>query len=212
MAPNARTPDAGGDLRRRVLRYARSHPHATAAQIAALVGCHPATAARHLLDACPQYSIHRTCSDQARQRRAETSRTATELALLSRSSSPDVRGYVALNLRCPPPVLQRLARDPKMSVRYGVTSHAAIPPATLAQLAVSAQAFGQRWVVARNPNCRQRLLARLASDPDPGVRFAVSKHPSTPLRVLEWLSTRSDDEAVASAAAKTLKARRGQQA
>ena len=194
-----------GGLRRRVLRYARSHPHATAAQIAVLARCPPSRTAEHL-GACPQYPV-RLCTDQMRQGSAKTSRTSTELALLSRSSDPETRATVARNPHCPPPVLQRLARDPNSPVRFRV-AHAAQRSslATLVRLAADVDA-DVRGAVARNANCPQRVLARLAGDPTQRVRALVPLHDATSWRVLEWLST-SSDPTVALLATRKLEFRR----
>ena len=191
-----------GDLRRRVLRYARSHPEAAVAQIAVRAGCHPSTAAKHLRSCRPA----RVRAPRQLIERAEASEDGTELVRLARNHDPMVRRRVATNTSCPPRALERLDRDPSGLVRYWAIQHPDAAPASLARHAAEPAA---RSEVIEHPNCPGHVLARLARDPVQRIRLTVSKLDTTPTRVLEWLSTQSDI-VVAQSAAKTLEIRRRQ--
>ena len=132
-------------VRVRVLRVARHSPHLTAAQIAAIAGCHRSTARKHLRSSGTALPL---AGSSARQDCAAADGAAPQvLMLLSRGSDGRERWSAASNARCPPSALARLASDPAEYVRYAVASH---------------------------PSGSRQALSRLALDLDEGVRAAAA--------------------------------------
>ena len=187
-----------------MLRAARSHPYATASEIAAVVRCHPSTVRKHLQAAKPGRS--RRHSHKQLRVHAAHGLAGDTLLRLARAGDAELRRSVARNPNAPPPALERLARDPIMGVRWWAGQHDAITPRALVVLAADPDP-GHRRMVVEHPVCPQRLLARLAGDPNRGVRIEVAQHPATPPAVLEQLS-RSNDPALSRSAEATLRRQR----
>jgi hypothetical protein len=96
----------------------------------------------------------------------------------------------ARNPRTPALVLAQLAASMDRSVRQGVASNSAAPPALLARLA-SDRATDVRQLVARYATTPQ-ILERLARDRSRDVRFTIARNPHTAVATLERLSSDSE--------------------
>ena len=147
-------------MRARVLRAAREMPTATATQIAARVGCHQRTAAKHLRRVSERVDPF----DLPRQ------------ALRSWNGSG-----------CPRRLLSRYASDPDWRVRVGVTLQAAYAPSALMRLTYDTD-VAVRENAAKHPHCPPEALLRLASEDSTGVRMAVAGHPRCPPQAFRRLA------------------------
>ena len=133
-------------VRVRVWRAARHSPHLTVGQVAALVGCHPSTARKHLNNratAPPAVTLRQRTVAQ----RLAVSRSL--LVRLPRGGDPDARKTAAADIATQPAALARLAADHDGNVRYVAAGNAATPPAALARLAAGHDE-NVRYVAAGN--------------------------------------------------------------
>ena len=131
------------NLRQRVLRTARAGPALTVGQVAALVGCHRGTAAKHLR--------HADAAAIARRRRAEPS-----VSVSARAAHPDPEVRCSVASGGPPRLLSRLAADPESVVRTNVATHVGCPAVLLARLAAdtAADEYDMANLSARrHPDC-----------------------------------------------------------
>ena len=97
------------------------------------------------------------------------STTPDALAALAADSFIDVRREIARNPRTPQPALALLATDPETSVALWVGRNPASSPATLTVMASHREAW-VREHAADNWSTPVEVLQRLSTDRDPGVR------------------------------------------
>ena len=184
----------------RVLRVARHSPYLTAAQIAAVAGCHLSTVRKHL-NGAPGPVLALASAARRRVLVPDGPRAASALAC---SSDSWARGGLAYRSGCPPPLLHRLAVDRDFVVRRRAAGNRNCPAGMLARLAGDVRARGD---VANNRNCPAGMLARLAGDPRFTVRRRVAGNSSCPAAMLARLAV-DVDGAVRTNAAQNLRHRR----
>ena len=141
------------------------------------------------------------------------------LETLAADTEPDVRAAAAAHPDCPVGCLEDLASDRDLAVRAAAAKHPRCPPGRLAHLVttremdVVAAAVGNlsvpihllslpmrlpeklanyaaevRTAIAQRPDTGH-LLAALASDLEPAVRFAVATNPAASTAVLQQLAS-----------------------
>ena len=179
-------------LRGVVRRAARCAPTASAAQIAARLGCHPGTAARHLRSLSRIRESHteavRLDAEPSRRGAVEApSAPMRLLAQLAGDSDHGVRVAVAGHPRSPPQAIARLGRDPVWAVRSRVTDHAVCLDSTMGRLAADTD-VAPRLGLADRHDCPPGVLRRLARDTDEDVRRCVAANPNTPPEALARLA------------------------
>jgi hypothetical protein len=94
------------------------------------------------------------------------------LAHLAEDSANLVRRHVAENPRTSQAVLKRLAYDHEAEVRLAVAENSCTSPELLARLDSDADV---RYGVAENPHMPMNILADLARDDNPYIRFRALK-------------------------------------
>ena len=95
------------------------------------------------------------------------------------------------NKKTSPEIIEELAEDEEMWVKYEVAINPNTPVNILRKLAEDGNEY-VRCEVAENPKIPIEVLKKLAEDKDVGVRFAVAKHPRTPIEALRKLAEDKD--------------------
>ena len=119
--------------------------------------------------------------------------TVPLLPRLSLDRAVVVRNSVARNKRCPPAVLELLAKDADMGVVTEVAMNPASPPAAITWLARSGDP-SRRQAAAGHHRCPRRVMERLAGDDSWGVRLHVANNPSCPAELLKRLASDIDPQ------------------
>lgn len=99
--------------------------------------------------------------------------------------SPELRPWIALNIRTPSPILEELAKDTSKDVRYGVAKNINTPPHVLEKLAEDWR-LEVRQAVASNPKTPENVLELLIKDWH--LRSFIAQNPNTPATALEQLT------------------------
>ncbi len=99
--------------------------------------------------------------------------------------SPELRPWIALNVRTPSAILEDLAKDTSKDVRYGVAKNINTPPHVLEKLAEDWR-LEVRQAVASNPNTPGDMLEMLIKDWH--LRSFIAQNPNTPATALEQLT------------------------
>ena len=182
-------------LRRRVLRTARSNPLLSCEQIAAIVNCHPSSVNRHLKDAA---AVPAQTAAMRLQRRCSLTQKRPVPGRLAADPDTFVREQMAANPTSPRWALARLLRDPQPAVRQaaaGNPHHRGLSPGSRLAADPSSRVRGP---AARN-YAAAAALRRLAIDTSPVVRKETARSPLCPADVLADLAA-DPDESVSAAA------------
>ncbi|MBV6624216.1 MAG: hypothetical protein KI793_14970 [Rivularia sp. (in: Bacteria)] len=99
--------------------------------------------------------------------------------------SPELRPWIALNVRTPSKILEELAKDTSKDVRYGVAKNINTPPHILKKLAEDWR-LEVRQAVAKNPQTPGDILEVLIKDWH--LRSFIAQNPNTPATALEQLT------------------------
>ena len=110
------------------------------------------------------------------------------LEMLAIDNNVEVRYELAKNPNTPVKILAQLATDYKAWVRYDLAKNPNVPASILSELASDTDA-GVRRNVAANPNTPVEILSKLATDNNYGVRYSVASNPNTPVEILVELAT-----------------------
>jgi hypothetical protein len=139
--------------------------------------------------------------------RVRTTVNASDLARYAESADRAVRANLAMRTDLPASVLETLASDRSLVVRWRIAANPSTPdlerfiaelavplalnpalPAHLVDIVLDSDDPSVRWRIARNPVVPFARLEELARDPEFGVRWGVAANPSTPLSLLESLA------------------------
>ncbi len=99
--------------------------------------------------------------------------------------SPELRPWIALNIRTPSRILEELAKDTSKDVRYGVAKNVNTPPHVLEKLAEDWR-LEVRQAIASNPTTPGNILEVLIKDWH--LRSFIAQNPNTPATALEHLT------------------------
>ncbi len=99
--------------------------------------------------------------------------------------SPELRSWIALNVRTPSRILEELAKDTSKDVRYGVAKNINTPPHILEKLAEDWR-LEVRQAVASNPKTPGNVLEILIKDWH--LRSFIAQNPNTPATALKQLT------------------------
>jgi hypothetical protein len=100
-------------------------------------------------------------------------------------NSPELRPWIASNIRTPSGILEDLAKETSKDVRYGVAKNINTPPHILEKLAQDWR-LEVRQAVASNPETPGNVLEILIKDWH--LRSFIAQNPNTPATALEQLT------------------------
>ncbi|MGM9320859.1 hypothetical protein [Deinococcus aquaticus] len=126
------------------------------------------------------------------------------LRLLALAESGDVQLVTATNPQCPPDVLTTLALHSTVPIARAACLHAAVPTATLAQVAARTDTSPLVLAaIAQHPRTAPEVLEQLASRPQTEVLRCVARHPACPDAALVLLARHTDEELLVGLAQRT---------
>lgn len=122
------------------------------------------------------------------------------------SMSKDEKINLAKNKNTSPEILEKLAEDGDVNVRYEVTRNPKAPVNILIKLAEDKDKL-VIYAVAENPNTPAEVLKKLAEDRDWFIRWEVASNPNTPVEALRKLAKNDSSGGVIEAAERALRKR-----
>ncbi len=116
---------------------------------------------------------------------AQHDRAPVSILIQWAKNSPELRPWIASNVRTPSRILEELAKDTSKDVRYGVATNTNTPPHILKKLAEDWR-LEVRQAVAKNPQTPGDVLEILIKDWH--LRSFIAQNPNTPATALEQLT------------------------
>lgn len=185
-------------LRDEVRRAVRTAPNATAAQIAARLGCAESTVRKHAHELPARHAqsvaVRQPPSDSLASRLGDYEQLRPgALTQLAACRDDRIRRAVATRWDCPPELLGRLASDRSYTVRAAVARHPNSPPRAVSAMALRA---GDHQLVmlqiAARAVCSRRVLSHLATHWHGEVRRLVAARRDCPAALLDQLCVDPD--------------------